>query len=142
MNFIEIILPNKKYKDYMDFVLGLILISIVAMPITKFINSPLSFSFQDTTKNTHEYSYNSDIDYAKILYENQLTTQFSSYLSNFDIIFSNAFVTTNNDYIITDVSFDIKSNLTVESLEIKNIKNDISNEYNIDTNNIHINITN
>ncbi len=146
MNFIEIILPNKKYKNYMDFVLGLVLISIIVTPIVNLMNIKPNISFQDTTKNAEQNIYTNETDYTKVLYENQLSTQFSTFLDTENIAYSDIKILTDENYIVNDISFNIiddgSKDLSVESSYTKNLKNEISNEYNVSLDNIHINITN
>ncbi len=156
INFVEIILPNKKYKNYMDFVLGLILISIVISPIVKLLKlDAKSYTSQVLTNNSQNTSYTNNVDYTKALYESQVCNQLESYLVNtFDITPANIKIVVSDDYAaLQEIHFDIKNNSvepinisttndTVESPHIIDIKNKISLAYNLSVGNIHINIAN
>ncbi len=156
INFVEIILPSKKYKNYMDFVLGLILISIVVSPIVKILKlDSKSYTSQVLTNNAHSNSYTNNIDYTKSLYEAQVCNQFESYItSSFNITPTNVRIVVSDDYsTIQQIYFDIKngsiepinigSNIdNVENQKIIDIKNKISIAYNLSVSNIHINIAN
>ncbi len=145
MNFIEIIMPSKKYKKYIDFVLGLILISFIVSPIVNIINKKPSFTFQNSTESFTQNVYNDTNDYTKILYENQLSSQFSKYLENQNIYSANTKVLVDENYNIIEIYCLLSNSTTfnnVENLDIKSIKNKISNEYNLSIDNIHINIDN
>ncbi len=130
-------MPGKKYKKYMDFVLGLILISFIVNPIVNAINKKPSFSFQSSTENFTQNVYTDNDDYTKILYENQLESQFNNYLEMQNIHSTNTKVIVDENYNIAEI-YSTFSN--VENLDIKGIKNKISNEYNLSIDNIHINI--
>ncbi len=157
MNFVEIILPNKKYKNYMDFVLGLILISMVISPIVKILKlDSKSYSTQILTNNSSPTSYTSNIDYTKALYEKEVCNQFKSYItSTFNITPTNIQIVVSDDYsTIKEIYFDITNNSiepininshnnsAVENQQIIDIKNKISSAYNLSVSNIHINIGN
>ncbi len=156
INFVEIILPSKKYKNYMDFVLGLILISIVLSPIVKILKlDNKNYTTQVLTNNAQTTSYTNNIDYTKSLYETQVCNQLESYIKNtFAITPTNLKIVVSNDYAsIQEIHFDIKNNSIepvtigttkepVENQQIIDIKNNLSLAYNLSVGNIHINIAN
>ncbi len=154
-NFVTILLPNQKYKKYVDFVLGLILIAIVISPFSKIINFEVS---QFTTKNTEEVKYTDDTQYTLQLYQNQLSKLIcENVYNNFNIIPTDVRVVVDNEdlskitYIemtlpkeeskqgeIAIDKIEISEEKDVESDNTKNIKNFISGAYNLSEDNIHI----
>lgn len=155
MTFIEILIPDKKYKKYIDFVLGLMLISVMVSPISNIFNINASEFNLEIPYYDNEFTYQ-DKNYTKQLYENELSSQISKKI---DTQFSvKSFVTVNvsddlqaiekisvnyqNDFIhIEPIIIGEEKESNVESKEIMEIKTFISNEYSVPLNNIYINIT-
>ncbi len=156
INFVTIMLPDKKYKNYVDFVLGLVLIAIVISPISKIFNFNVS---QFTTKNTEQNKYTDNTQYTLQLYETQLSKVVSDMIyNNFNItpiktvvkidetdyskinsievtISKSKNVTSDSIYI---ENIEIGEEEKVENEDIKNIKNLLSSAYNLSADNILI----
>ncbi len=162
MNFVSILLPNKKYKGYIDFVLGLILISIVISPVTKLLKiDAKSLNSEFLTKNAEQNTYTSDTRYTLELYEKEVGYQVSALIEkNFGLTSSNLDVTVSEEDFSTIESISLtvhKDSIYIEpvnigsnpqnknnvgNIDIKNIKNVISSAYNLSVDNININIGN
>ncbi len=158
INFITILMPNKKYNNYMDFVLGLILISIIISPILNILNFNNSeIEPQILTKNYTQNVYTSDVNNTTELYQQQLSTQIKNTLEkSFDITVTNLNVKIsdddyskieqiymqfqNNDVYIEPINISNTNSDDVETKNIKTIKNYLSSEYNLSLDNIYMSI--
>ncbi len=161
MNFVSMLLPNKSYKNYVDFIMGLILISIVISPIFKIIktNNTPDFESAIITKNSDQtyYTNNEENNYALTLYQNQVSSQIKTLVEkSFNVSLTNIVVEIDeNDLsLIKSISLNISTNSIdiepinislntakkdiVENEDIKSIKNLISSAYNLSVDNIHI----
>lgn len=176
MNFVSILIPNKSYKSYLDFVLGLILIGLVISPILKilkidnidvnnFISANMQYSGSTNEVSLAQSSYNLDTynsteDYTIALYENQVATTISNQIEKeFLVTPTDVYVEIDNKDLSTilEITMTIPNSSIyiqpvnigseengeyVENEDIKNIKNSISQAYNLSVDNININIGN
>ncbi|GHU50360.1 hypothetical protein AGMMS49975_01230 [Clostridia bacterium] len=105
-SFVRIIIPHSKYQGYVDFVMGLILITIVTKPIAKFVKTPPSgaefalsrYSLRE--KYEDKFAYLTEAQNKLILdeYTKQLSSQVSMYVKN-----------TSKEYVCGEAAFDIST---------------------------------
>lgn len=155
ITFISILLPSKKYKSFLDFTLGLILISVILSPITKLMKIDKTFNYKDLPFSS-EYNdtsvYDMDKNYTKVLYEDEVAKQMQNSIKTNLLIDSDVSVVFGDDLAsIENVSIKIKSGSiyiepinilenaeVVENKDIKDIKNLIFKEYNLSEDNINV----
>lgn len=157
--FISLLLPSNKYKQFVDLVMGLILISIILSPITKLLNIDIpEFEFDIPYNNTNTVSEDLEKNYTIELYQNQIANQISkliynNYLVDADVTVTvdtvdlskveSVFVTMKNNAIeIEPIVIGEQNYDESESQTQTDIKNLISNAYNLSVSNIYIKMAN
>lgn len=154
ITFISILLPSKKYKSFLDFTLGLILISVILSPITKLmkIDKTFNYEYAPFSSDYKEESYDTKNNYTKVLYEDEVAKQMQNSIKTNLLVDADVTVTCSDDLAsIENVSVKIKSgsiyiepiNISdetenVENADIKDIKNLLFKEYNLSDSNINI----
>lgn len=136
--------PGNNYKKYIHFFSGLLLIIILAEPITGLINDEyinLSEIVENIDKGVDVYGYGEE-GHTDNYYEISMDDSIYRYLKGEGLEAAGVDVITNSDYEILKCTVNYRisdgnnSELTDEDLEI--IKNKISDVYNVDRDNIYI----
>lgn len=175
MIFIEIILPQSKYRNYINLVLGLLLIFIMIKPVNillaKFntsIDSEIINKTIEIDKNAIEKEKQYYTEKQKELifnnFNENLKKQLTSILNNYayvnDVNFEIDYENLKINDIYVDISYEqkaekekfirikpviinddtLKDEKNEEDEKIKNIKNIISDFYNLSVDNIHITV--
>ncbi len=140
MIVISIITPSKKYKPYIDFVLGLVLVSIVVAPISKFIgknSEPISFVYSmDMSSEANKYIQDYEKKQEEIIntqFKNHIQQQIISICKNeYEVEVSEVAIELNGDNV-SQIEVYVK-----DSVNIDNLKNRLSLSYNLSTKHINI----
>lgn len=146
--FVEIIMPNGKYKEYIRFILGIILIVIMIKPINNLISSidknfDISIMKVQSELNKYTASYESDLYAGK--QKELIKKEFQSNIKSQIISIIKNYLTVNNiEVLLKEDSFDIEQiNIYASENSDENIlsaKNSVSDFYNLSIDNIHITI--
>ena len=155
---VGIILPNDKFKGYINLCLGLVLILMVLKPLSDFLDAGISIDslFPDTqqTVNTgNPDAYNEiQADMMQQSLDKQAETQLAGICANAGFTLVSVEVQANGDYTsLQALSVTVKKNgagtrpfiyiepsASEESSEINSLKNTLSEVYNMSLDNIHI----
>ncbi len=118
---VELIIPSYKYKKYVQFVLGLILISVILNPIIKIINSnkDITSYIDNATKYINNNDFNKDLEKYKQSDKENTIINFKSNMENScNDILKKQFK--GNDFKVTaSINYDDNTKaLTVSKLEV------------------------
>jgi len=156
--FVGIILPNDKFKGYINLCLGLVLILMILKPLSDFLNTGISTEnlFQDTQQSVNVSNQDAYSQMKRNMLQQSLNQQAEAQLSGicadngFELV--TAQVQANTDYTsLQAINITVRKNSagsrpfiyiepssSDETPEIKSLKNTLSEVYNMSLDNIHI----
>lgn len=161
ISFIQVILPNSKYRSYINLVFGIILIFIMIEPLNYFLDNIKKFEILPSF-NEENFKYNNDVEkYAEVRNEMILSAFKENVKRQIQVILK-------KEYIIKDIQINlyenkyreiIMENITLEiekvdnkiyvrkfneteininEKEIEHIKNEIAKNYNLNLEDVTI----
>lgn len=157
--FVSLLLPSNKYKQFIDLVMGLILVSIILSPITKLLNiNAEDFNFEIPYSDSNIVNEDLEKNYTIELYQNQIANQIATLIYNNYLVDTDVVVTVDAVDLskVTNVNVTMKNSaINIEPIVIgeqstdetdsqieTDIKNLISNAYNLSVSNIYIKMAN
>lgn len=155
MVFLKMFLNNKKYVNYIDVILGFLLILILIEPITKvFSMENIDFKvLQEEQVNIEEYMSMGD-DYISSMSAKTMKKQIEGLLVDYDYEIYDTTISFDEEYNLKSINIILEDSTifevsvdqiniegqgaVVESLEILEIKNLISDFYNLSLSHINV----
>jgi len=150
--FIEIIMPNNRFKEYIRFVLGIILIVIMIEPINNIIadiSKDLDINVmkletelnKNIIKSENEFYTQKQNEIIKKEFKNSLENQIKAICQKYFIVEDINIILDDSNFEILEIYIyiDNKNGIDEEN-NILMIKNSISDFYNLSVDNIHITV--
>lgn len=155
MVFVKMFLNNKSYIKYIDVILGFLLILILIKPITKIISTEeIDFRVWEDEDIDVEQYVSIGNNYAFSMSEKIIKNQLKTLLENYEYIIYETTISFDDEYNLEFINIILKDNdvakikidsieieregAIVESLEILEIKNLISDFYNLSLSHINV----